>query len=145
MGYDPGPFIASRYYAVGFSTLGGGNIDPTAYSSAINSGLNSTECPRTSNCLGGSISGGVSDPRTCFFPAGKRVGSAIVQTIPFLYLNAGAGGGPTFGTQANESTMTYQVNAAGAISGKPLTYGLPNASLLSINQDKVISILQNGF
>jgi prepilin-type N-terminal cleavage/methylation domain-containing protein len=142
MGFDPGPESDNRYYAIGFGQHPG--IHTSSYSAAVNSGLNSVDCPRVITEVAGALRG-VSVNNATWFPAGKGIGSAIANTLSYIDY------GSDFGTQADDATMTYSVTAAGVISagfteasgsGAP---GPRSVSILTINQDKVISTLANGF
>jgi len=122
MGYDPSPEISSRYYTTGFNTTA--NIDASAFASAVNSGLTSAECLQNQS----------PGENTTFFSAGKRVG-ADVATQPHITTT-------TLGTQ-QVATMTYTAGAAGVVHKSFI--GTANSSYMTINENKVISIIRNGF
>lgn len=127
MGYNPSEEITSRYYATGFfSNIQ--NLDAAAVQSAVNSGLN------TSECVIAAIS-----PQTnsSFFPAGKSLGSAVVST-------PSSGGLATdLGTQASASNMTYIIGAAGIIHKAYSTSA--DCSAFTIDEKKQIKTIRNGF
>src|SRR5205085_2912765 len=57
MGFDPGPESANRYFAIGINTAAA--TAPSAMAAAVNSGLNSTDCP-TNNAVGAGNTNAVS-------------------------------------------------------------------------------------
>lgn len=125
MGYDPTEEISSRYYTTGF--LAFPTIDVTAYGSATNAGINATECPSA-----------YSAP-SAVFTSGKALGA--VSTIS-TYLHSSTGG-----TQATTASMTYLAGAAGIIHKNFTTISTVGsaASYFTIDQNKKISTVQNGF
>lgn len=132
MGFDPTNETASRYYGIGFDT--GGTANPIATStqwvSAVNSGLNSA------TCVPAAAGGGAGS----FFAAGKGVGTVVVATVADLETATTAS---VLGTQADSTTMTYTVTAAGVISGDAATLALSSA--ISMDQTKVMATIRNGF
>lgn len=124
MGYDPSEEINSRYYAVGFSVAG--SPAAAAYTSAVNAGINTVDCPAS---LAASTSG------NSFFSAGKSIGSNLASQTH----NTGS----AFGTQADSGTMTYTAGAAGVIH-KNFT-ATTTSSYFTINEQKKITTLRNGF
>jgi type IV pilus assembly protein PilA len=135
MGYDPGPEAANRYYATGFENDFA--VSAVALQNAVNSGLNITN---TDGCLPvPAIVGGVNAPSSnsaSIFPAGKGVGSAIASSDSYLP-------GTAMGDQSNSGNMTYVIGAGGIISGDFTTAG--SCSQLTIDQNKVLRTIQNGF
>ena len=123
MGYDPSPERSSRYYTTGFTCEV--DIDVQAYASAVTSGLNSNVCLRDN--------GGAYENYNVF-SAGKRVGASVATYIHFNF-NA-------IGTQT-VTDMTYTAGAAGIVH-KSYT-STAQSSYMTINQNKVISIIRNGF
>ena len=129
MGYDPSPEKSSRYYTTGFTVVSIA-VDASAHASAVNSGLTSAECPATTaaTALDGSH----------YFLAGKRVGASLSSNGHLTSTQ--------LGTQL-VTTMTYTAGAAGIVH-KDFTgigTGGTSASLMHINESKVISIISNGF
>jgi type IV pilus assembly protein PilA len=124
MGYNPTEETSSRYYTTGFNT--GQTIDGGAYSSALNSGLSSTDCPQSIASVQGQT----------FFPAGKRV-AAWVAPLQCMYFTS-------VGTQADDTTQVFTVGACGVIH-KKFTNLDSQVSLMTINEKKVIQIRRNGF
>jgi type IV pilus assembly protein PilA len=122
MGYDPSEEINSRYYTVGFAT--GPSMDTAPYSSAVNSGLTTTECP---NSLAGDT--------TSSFLAGKRVASNLAILTHVVNTN--------LGNQVDDSTQTFTAGAAGVVHKKFTS--TTQSSAMTIDQFKVISIRRNGF
>lgn len=122
MGYDPANEASSRYYTTGFNVTAA--IDAGPYASAINSGLNATECPGDLAATNGSS----------FFLGGKRLGTALADND---YLANTA-----LGTQ-DTTTMTYTAGAAGVVHKDFITNA--NSSLMTINERKVLSNVRNGF
>lgn len=135
MGFDPGPELMNRYFAVGFGLAA--NINTSAYAAAQNSGLQTADCPAT-NAVGGAspTSATNSANTTTWFPAGKGVGSSIASAVGFL---------PTtgLGVQDTAANMVYTAGAGGVIS-KDFT-GAASAAALSITDTKILSVLRNGF
>jgi type IV pilus assembly protein PilA len=136
MGFDPGPETPNRYYAIGFTVAS--NINTNAYNAAVNSGLNSTAttgCPRANAVAQGSTTGN-SDNADTWFAAGKGIGSAIANATGFIPATA-------LGTQDAAGTMVFTAGAGGVISQQFVTAGAN--SQLRINENKVLSIVTNGF
>lgn len=133
MGFDPGMESANRYYAIGFFTTAA--INTTAHGSAVNSGLNATDCPAAASAISGGIAT-TSNPDASWFPAGKGIGSAIASAIGFLPAS-------NHGVQDAAATMTFTLGAGGVIdSGFTLT---TTSSNLTLNQNKVFSQVRNGY
>jgi type IV pilus assembly protein PilA len=124
MGYDPQEEAFSRYYSTGFRESA--TVDPAAYSSALNSGLTSSECPIT--IVGDTMSS---------FNAGKRVAAAPSDRNHFT------SGVTTIGTQADDSSQTFTAGAAGVVHKKFTS--TTQSSFMTIDQAKVIRIIRNGF
>jgi type IV pilus assembly protein PilA len=141
MGYNPQKEVTNRYYAIGFTVAAA--INSTTYLSAQYSGLQTDTtngCPRTN---------GASTPATAvsttavltthtWFWAGKGVGSVVAQSAAFIPTTANH-----LGIQADTPTMVFTAGAAGVIDGDYVA--ATTASLLSINHDKVFSVLRNGY
>lgn len=140
MGFDPGPESKNRYYAIGF-VHGAAAINSTAYTAAINSGLNSaatTGCPNAASAAttnDGALDG-VSENDSSWFAAGKGIGSFIANTNAHIPATA-------LGSQASEADMTFRIGAAGVIAGGFTAAG--STSQLTINEDKVLLVVRNGF
>lgn len=137
MGFDPGPEVVNRYYAVGFATPVA--YDATAYSSAVNSGLNTavgTGCPNAST-VAAVTTAGVSPNSTNQYFAGKGIGAAIANVVGFLPASAN-------GTQADINNMTYTAGAGGIIAAGTFATAGQN-SQLTIDQAKVMRSLVNGY
>ena len=108
-------------------------MDASAYASAVTSGLNKS----------GDITQGCPNPIdenniTSGFDAGKGIGSSYpADTFSLNYTYLG---------QQTVDTMTYTAGAAGKIH-KSFTddSGPQGLSLMTINELKVIKIIQNGF
>jgi prepilin-type N-terminal cleavage/methylation domain-containing protein len=145
MGYDPGPEALSRYYAVGFYP-GDNLINPIAYASAVNSGLNPTLCSNVrSDYQYPGATGGYSASNTYWFPAGKAIGSEIASDSDYLFYD---GILFTVGDQGSSSEMRFRAAAGGVISAKFFdmwSMAPKETSLLSIDQNKVLSIVRNGY
>jgi type IV pilus assembly protein PilA len=124
MGYDPSEESNSRYYTTGFS--GFAAIDATAYSSAINAGIQTVECPSVADAV---VSG------RDFFPAAKALGSELAD-VTDLTLATG-------GTQAADASMTYLAGAAGVIHKTFIANN--SSSYFTINEDKRINTVRNGY
>lgn len=122
MGYDPANEASSRYYTTGFNNDAA--IDPGPYASAVNSGLNTTDCASNLAATNGSS----------YFLGGKRLGTALADNT-FLANTA-------LGTQ-DTSTMTYTAGAAGVVHKDFITNS--TSSLMTINERKVLSNVRNGF
>lgn len=125
MGYDPREEANSRYYTTGFNTFS--TINGTAYGSASNAGINSTDCPAAYAASG------------AVFAAGKSLGSNI-SAAGYLHTSSG-------GTQSDTSTMTYLAGAAGVIHKAFTTINTAGsaASYFTIDEKKKITTVQNGF
>ncbi len=133
MGFDPNPEALNRYYAIGINNTAA--IDGGAYSAAVNSGLNTTDCGSTNAA---SIPGtlGVTSPAAATaFPAGKGIGSSIASTA---YMPTTA-----LGTQATAATMVFTAGAGGVISQDYVTN--TNSSALTIDEKKVLRNVRNGY
>ena len=150
MGFNPRAEKANRYYGVGFSA-GISYINSTAYTSAINSGLKSTDCP-----VGNPPAEDSGVPNDNWYAAGKGVGGSIIT----VYIDAkqnpagaslpcdaitveSAAAGTCLGDQSDQKNMTYQASAVGYISARFLTP--VTASGLTINHLKVLKMVNNGY
>jgi type IV pilus assembly protein PilA len=137
MGFDPGPEMANRYYAVGFAT-------PVAYSAAgyaaaLNSGLNSSVgegCPNAAT-VAAVTTVGVSPNSTNQFFAGKGIGAAKANVVGFLPPS-------TIGAQVDLITITFSAGAGGIIAAGTFATAGTN-SQLTIDQQKVMRSIVNGF
>lgn len=141
MGFDPGPEALNRYYAVGIDV--NANINTTAYQAAVNSGLNTVDCGITNASTQGAT-GSNSANNSTYFLAGKGVGATVANATSFM----GSGSVATIGTQAGSASMNYTAVAGGVISQDFITpgaVGTGNNSLMTINQNKIISVIRNGF
>jgi type IV pilus assembly protein PilA len=132
MGFDANLEKSNRYYSIGIQTPI--EVDANAYAAAINSGLNATDCPN-SNTVTEAPASGVSSSQTNQFPAGKGVGGVIADAsfIP----------ASTIGDQASQANMNFTVGAGGVVDGSYLTS--TDASALTINQSKLMSVVRNGY
>ena len=163
MGYDPSGEAASRYYLTGFPGLTA-NIDDNAYSSAVNSGLNSaTIVGGTSTTINGVTvlvggSGGCPDATAStdsnhFFLPAKKIGTQIAAVghadgtaDVALTLTTSANTSLTAagtGIQALDATMAFRAIAVGIISSDNIA--TTNASFWAINQDKQIMNPRTGY
>jgi len=133
MGFDPGPEAANRYYAIGIDATAA--INGTAYTAAVNSGLNTTDCASNNASFAGGVNT-VSQNKATYFVAGKGIGSTIANSNTYL-------AGTAIGSQADTSTMVFTAAAGGVISQDFTTTS--NASLMSINERKILSVVRNGF
>lgn len=138
MGFDPTVERLNRYFAVGFPS--GGTIDTTAYTAAVNSGLDSTAatgCPMTNGGSQGLTTATTRSPNpSSWFDAGKGIGAAMASTGTYLD-NTG------FGDQSSTSTMTFTAGAGGVISSEFTSES--DASLLRINERKILTLDRNGY
>jgi type IV pilus assembly protein PilA len=136
MGFDPGLETANRYYNVGFSSTVA--IDGSAHAAAVNSGLNAGDCTLAASSIVGGAAGapGISLPNASWFPAGKGIGSAVATAITFLPTS-------THGTQAALASMNFTIGAGGIIDSSYLAN--TNNSQLTINENKVFSMVRNGY
>jgi type IV pilus assembly protein PilA len=133
MGFNPFGEAASRYYAVGFGAGANGiNISAANHTAAQNSGMNIVNCPATTAAVAGTAAGGT------WFAAGKSSAGVIANTIDFLDNSA-------LGTQADAATSTYVASAGGVVSPDAAFNTEATASLLTINQNKVLAIVRNGY
>jgi type IV pilus assembly protein PilA len=121
MGYDPTAEFSSRYFTVGLNVTAA--IDPVAHLGARNSGLGD-ECTANLAPAAG----------LTYFLSGKSLGNSISDQT---HLSTTA-----LGTQTI-STMTYTAGAAGVIH-KGFTSATTSA-YLTINNEKVILIIRNGY
>jgi type IV pilus assembly protein PilA len=144
MGFDPGPEFVSRFFAVGIANAAA-NVNESAYSAAVNTGLNSVECPRA-NTISSGGAGSRSMNSATWFPAGKGVGANIASTVDYLTTATGGGATTSLGTQDTQANMFYTAGAAGVISVDDATFGTnAGASYLDINQNKIIRQRRNGY
>lgn len=165
MGYDPSMEAASRFYSMGFYGVTAG-IDAAAYSSAVNSGLNSGAMINGTtstingqtvyqNASGGcpiNAAAGATDDGNTWFQAAKRIGNAVVPVTEF-----GTGVNtltdvqsvdtsavvPGIGTQAGPTTQTFRILAVGYIDTNNTSAN--RSSVFWINQTKQIANPRNGY
>ena len=127
MGYNPFEEKNTRYYTTGFNVTG--SADATAYTSAVNAGIDSSSagCPN----------GLTAADNSSFYLAGKAIGAYLADNS-HLHCTA-------HGTQTS-TTMTYVAGAAGVIH-KAFTgaSGAAGSSAFTIDQAKKISTVRNGF
>lgn len=141
MGYDPEPERNQRYFAVGFPA--GVVIDPIAWGSAVNSGLQTATATSKSVCA--NSGDGVAE--STWFAAGKGTGNTIASAAGYL-------GSTVLGTQVDNTTalpdtsatsggMTYRAAAGGVIDGNFRTD--TTAALITIDNNKRIMVRRNGY
>jgi len=135
MGFDPGPEVSNRYYAIGFFVTP--TLSSTVYISSINSGLDTSACPRINSPFKGSTSSGLSSASNAsWFPAGKGVGSVIADSSGYV-------GGSGLGNQNTSQEMVFTIVAGGVISGDFTTS--TTSSRLQITQDKLLLNTRTGY
>lgn len=133
MGYDPGPEAPNRYYAVGFNVPI--TVNGTAYSTAINSGLNSTDCPENNIVSRGGVSAPSANSST-WFPAAKGIGDRVVNLETHITDTA-------IGNQSDKTQTYFTAGAAGIVSDQFI--GIGSASMLTIDDKKVMRVIRWGF
>jgi type IV pilus assembly protein PilA len=154
MGYDPEPEITNRYYAIGFPASVAA-INAVAHASAVNSGMNATDCPAAAAGTGRATA----VPGTSYFLAGKGLGGQLVNTQAIFVANPAATGtagncsnvgapgittgGSCVGTQADTDNMKFVAAAVGFISGDGNT-NTTNSGLV-MNEAKVIRVRVEGY
>lgn len=131
MGFNPFTEAASRYYAVGFGA-GADGVAISNHAAAVNSGLNGTICPATTAAVTGTAAAGT------WWAAGKSSAGVVASTQDFLDNSA-------IGTQANAATSTFVASAGGVISSDAAYNTESTASMMTINQNKVLSTVRNGY
>ncbi|MES2528494.1 MAG: prepilin-type N-terminal cleavage/methylation domain-containing protein [Bdellovibrionota bacterium] len=122
MGYDPREEITSRYFTTGFSAFT--TIAPSAFVSAINAGINQTDCPSTLAGVDNSS-----------YLAGKSTGSQLSNVT---HLTAASGS-----DQSTAALMVYTAGAAGVIHKNFTAAG--TTSYFTIDQNKKITTERNGY
>ncbi|WPU65531.1 type IV pilin protein [Peredibacter starrii] len=135
MGYNPHREMLNRYYAVGFKITAA--INANAHAAAVNSGLLATSCPANNGTV--QAPAAANDPvgaTVTWYPAGKGVGNLIATSVNHLP-------DTPLGTQADQGTMTFTAGAGGIIDGDYTAN--TNNSQLTINEQKVMSVVRNGF
>jgi prepilin-type N-terminal cleavage/methylation domain-containing protein len=158
IGFDPHDKIASRHYAIGFP-VGISAREAIANAEALKNGLQDdpNNCPDSSTPVDGSTNVAAADANTAtWYPAGKGIGSQIASTLAVMLGSPAGVAHPTcdkstmnaqpgtcVGTQADESQRTFQAMAIGYISSDNLTPA--TASSLTINQDKIVKVVVDGF
>ena len=135
MGYDPAPELNSRYYAIGIGNAGSG-INGTAFGTATNSGLAAAQCPQAATI----VTSGTTTTATAlstWFPAGKGAGGVVNNsTVPT---------GSTIGPQ-NNGNENFTISAEGIIGSNNIILGISgNASLITIDESKMLSIVRPGY
>jgi prepilin-type N-terminal cleavage/methylation domain-containing protein len=149
MGFDPNPEFRNRYFAIGFKTGGvaiqgaGGAAPSGAYGAAINSGLNEAGCPLAFAQVTAPANGAVSGTTVNVFPAGKGIGNAMANAASFLDAVPLNAADAVLLDQSSTANMRFTVVASGIIDGSNQTAA--TAAQLSINEQKVIRSIQNGF
>jgi type IV pilus assembly protein PilA len=133
MGFDPGINSASRYYAIGFATIV--QVSASAQQAAINSGLNSTDCPGDTTVVAGG-NAVISSQNASWFPAAKGIGASVATTITYLPAS-------THGDQSTGATMIFTLGAGGVIDSGYTAIG--TASALTLNNAKVFLMNRNGY
>lgn len=133
MGFDPGAEFLSRYFAVGIQTPA--NINAVAQNSAIVSGLVDANCPGAGAVVAGSTNAVASNSTANQWAPGKGIGAAIA-TAGFIPAS-------TNGDQSGATAMTFTVGAGGIVDSAFITNAA--ASKLTVNQNKVFSVIQNGY
>jgi type IV pilus assembly protein PilA len=134
MGFDPRKEEDNRYFAIGIN--GTAAINGQAYTTAVNSGLNSTNCRENlANAALAAASKG-STAVANWFRAGKGNGSAIATTVALLTQSS-------LGTQADPGTQAFVIQAAGVVSADYTTSA--NMAKISVDQDKIYKIDQPGY
>lgn len=141
MGYDPNMERGNRYFAIGFGSAGTHSArDATAHTAAVNSGLMAADCPAAfaSTAAAAYVAGTATPPNTNVFPAGKGIGAIIANDNTWI---------PTtgLGTQASEAAMTFVVGAGGVIDGATASTTAGTNAQLTINQQKILTVVRNGF
>lgn len=134
MGFDPRKEQANRYFAIGINQTAA--INATAYGTAVNSGLNSTNCRENLAVVAVAAASQGSTAVANWFRAGKGNGSAIATTAALLTQSA-------LGTQADPGTQSFTIQAAGIVSADYTTTG--NMAKISVDQDKIYKIDQPGY
>ena len=129
MGYDPSAEAPSRFYTTGFNAAAGYAASDNVYVSALNSGLSSdatTGCPANLGSLNG----------RSHFLAGKTGGGSTLAVASNLTANIMV-------VPATATSTAFTAGAAGVI----MTGFESEASMskLSINEQKLIRTIQNGF
>ena len=144
MGFDPHPERSNRYYMIGFSQTQA--IDGGAFTNATNSGLSAVNCPQA-GAAKPSADGETDLLRntSTIFPAGKGNGAFLMDTIAKFDASP-IGTTATIQDQSNATTQQFLIGAVGIISSAD-TAALANseASVLSMNQDKLISVVNPGY
>lgn len=132
MGFDPRPEVNNRYFAIGIPLAA--NIDNTAFASATNSGLNTSNCSKTN-------AAGTAGDNASWFQAGKGNGAAIANSTSFL--TSGESSTLVLGTQAAPASQKFVISAGGVVSAD---FQAPtSAALITVNQDKQYKVVRNGY
>lgn len=131
MGFNPFNETASRYYAVGFGADASG-VNISNHAAAVNSGMNGTICPAATAAVTGTASAGT------WWAAGKSSAGAVANSIDFLDNSA-------IGTQADADNSTFVASAGGIISSDAAFNDEATGSLMTINQNKMLATVRNGY
>lgn len=138
MGFDPFAERNSRYYGVGFPDNAAAARNAAAHTSAVNSGMQSADCPAAATAV---EAADATTPSVTYFPAFKGVGGAMISTMAI----GAAAGASTIGDQSSAPAMIFTAVANGIISGDFANTGGTDSSALSINEVKVITTVRQGF
>lgn len=173
MGYDPDFESQQRFYSVGFVSAPSAVI--STWGNAVNAGLSETACPEAGTFVEGAVDGTTGIVNTAagqpggnenqgFFPAGRSITSigankshTLTDTAAEMALASGtlmsagsydAGTIWSVGTHADSSAddftgETFIVGAGGYIDSRAAKE--TKMSLFSINHNKKIFVIQNGF
>ncbi|WP_408098468.1 type IV pilin protein [Peredibacter sp. HCB2-198] len=146
MGYNPHREVFNRYYAIGFNAATA--IDGTAWNAAVNSGLLAASCPQNNTVTAAlPATNNPADSQVAvptnqtWFRAGKGVGNQIAATVGYLPVAPNA---TAVGTMVDQNAMTFTAGAGGVIDGDN-TSPTTNTSQLTINEQKVMTVVRNGF
>lgn len=135
MGYNPHREMPNRYYAVGFNVTAA--INASAHAAAVNSGLLMASCPDNNPTVQApALATDAVGPTVTWYPAGKGIGNVIATNVNYLPATP-------LGTQVDQGNMTFTAGAGGIIDGDFTAN--TNASQLTINHQKVMSVARNGF
>ena len=135
MGYDPSNEINARYYMVGFLTDGNG-YNASAHSTAVNSGLTAASCTLNQNHT-------ADGNNNSFFPAGKGSGSTIVSVRTTAATATGSAATDLGGQGTGD--QDFIIRAIGVISADNAASTYAEASHISMDENKLISIVRAGY
>ena len=134
MGFDPRAEMNNRYFAIGISSAT--TIDPTAYGTATNSGLNAAACPANQGQATLVNASQGSTALANWFAAGKGNGDAIATTVALLTESFLA-------DQSNAGEQRFTIQAAGVVSADYTATG--NMAKISVDENKQYSVDQPGY